>query len=196
MNVEKLGLKGAWLFTPEIHKDTRGDFYEWFKADLIKEVSDLQFDISQANFSESNFGVIRGMHYSLSKLGQAKYLTCTAGKIRDIILDIRINSKTFGRHIVVDLDSKFRKSVLIPSGLAHGFLSLANNSRVCYLQTSNFDPDYEFSIFPLDPSLQIEWNFPAESMIISDRDRNSPTFKTLKEQNLLPELVMNDLKDK
>jgi len=187
--MEELGIEGAWLFTPEIHKDDRGNFCEWFRADLVKEVSGLQFEIPQANFSESNFGVIRGIHFSNSKLGQAKYITCLTGKIKDVIVDVRVNSITFGQHIVIELDSANRKSILIQSGLAHGFLSLENNSRVCYLQTSEYDPEYELSIFPLDPMLGIEWNFPEESMIVSQRDRTSPLLESLKDRSLLPKFI-------
>lgn len=189
MTIEELGINGAWLLSPDIFKDNRGEFYEWFRSDLARKATGIDFEVSQANISESQLGVIRGMHFSISKQKQAKYITCIAGRIRDVVLDVRVNSKTFGKHIIVELDSVNRSTILIQSGLAHGFLSLEDNSKVCYLQTSNYDPENEFSIFPLDPSLKIDWNFPLDSVIISERDRSSPVLKSLKDKNILPELL-------
>jgi dTDP-4-dehydrorhamnose 3,5-epimerase len=193
--MEELGIEGAWLFTPEIHKDDRGNFYEWFRRDLAHKATGIDFETSQVNISESQFGVIRGMHYSIAKQKQAKYVTCIAGRIRDVILDVRVNSKTFGKHIIVELDSLSKRSVLIQPGLAHGFLSLENNSRVCYLQTTKYDPQSEFSIFPLDPSLKINWNFPLDSMIIAERDNSAPVLNSLRDKKMLPDSIVEPVID-
>lgn len=102
MQIEPLAITGAWLIKFQTFKDNRGYFREWFKAEEILKEIDVNFSTAQANISSSSKGTLRGIHYSLTKHGQAKYITCVKGKIQDVIVDIRPDSSTFGKWIDLD----------------------------------------------------------------------------------------------
>jgi dTDP-4-dehydrorhamnose 3,5-epimerase len=110
MELKPLGIEGAWLAESPVWSDDRGFFHEWFKSADVKNVTGRDFGIEQANISQSQRGVIRGIHYSLAPQGQAKWITCVNGSIRDVIVDIRPNSPTFGNSVHVDLDGQDGKA--------------------------------------------------------------------------------------
>jgi dTDP-4-dehydrorhamnose 3,5-epimerase len=166
--------------------DERGFFREWFKhADLLKETG-LDFSTAQANISSSRRGVVRGIHYSLTSNGQAKWVTCVSGLIRDVIVDIRPNSPTFGKYEVVELSGTSGRAVLIGAGLGHGFISMADASTVAYLLSSPYSPNEEYEINPLDPEIGIEWLIPSEELIFSPKDLAAPSMQLQMESNHLP----------
>ena len=103
MELEELEINGAWLARSPIHKDERGIFREWFKSDDIKTATGRDFGIEQANISRSSKGTLRGIHYSIAPRGQAKWVTCVSGAIKDVIVDIRPVSPTFGKWVEVEL---------------------------------------------------------------------------------------------
>ena len=102
MELTPLGIEGAWLAESPVWSDDRGFFREWFKSESIKQVVGRDFKVEQANISSSTKGTLRGIHYSLATKGQAKWVTCVSGLIKDVIVDIRPNSKTFGKWIEVE----------------------------------------------------------------------------------------------
>jgi dTDP-4-dehydrorhamnose 3,5-epimerase len=175
MELTSLGIEGVWLAESPVWKDDRGFFREWFKSEDIKNVIGKDFGIQQANISISSLGTIRGLHYSLAVNGQAKWITCVSGLIKDVIVDIRPNSKTFGQWIDVELRGDSGKAVLISEGLGHGFAALMDNSAVAYLVSAPFSPTDEFEINPLDEKIGIDWGLDSGTLIISDKDRNAPT---------------------
>ena len=128
-----LGIESAWLSTSQLHTDNRGNFREWFKAKDLEEQASQKFQVQQANISVSARGVLRGIHYSLAKSGQAKWITCVAGSILEVIIDIRPNSPTYKKWISIELDSMSGQAVLIGAGLGHGFVSLQDGTVVAYL---------------------------------------------------------------
>ena len=136
--------------------------------------------------SKSLKGVVRGIHYSLSTSGQAKLITCLSGKIRDVVVDIREGSPTFGNWIYVDIDSFCGKSLLIEPGLGHGFSVLEENTCVAYLLSSPYSPVDELEIFPLDKTLNINWNIPESEVIISKKDLKAPGLISRQIRNQLP----------
>ena len=103
MRLIPLGIDGAWLVESPVWKDDRGSFREWFKSEAIKSEIGRDFRIEQANTSLSSLGTLRGIHDSMAPLGQAKWITCVAGSIKDVIVDIRPDSNTFGKWIEVIL---------------------------------------------------------------------------------------------
>jgi len=174
MKVIPLDIEGAWLFEAPVYKDNRGSFREWFVSDISKVSKLLNFEVRQANTSISSKGVIRGIHYSKTEDGQSKLVTCTSGSILDAIVDLREDSKSFGKTILVELDASKGRSVFISSGLGHGFQALEEKVAVTYLLDRTYDPTKEFGVNPLDRDLAIQWkNIPV---IISDKDRNAPNF--------------------
>jgi dTDP-4-dehydrorhamnose 3,5-epimerase len=151
-------------------EDERGTFRQWFEYEKILSVAGLDFSVAQANLSESKRGVVRGIHYSVAKVGQAKLVTCVTGKINDFIVDIRPNSETYGKFTSVKLKGGDGQAVLISAGLGHGFISLLEGSTISYLVTSPYSPSEEFAINPLDPEIGIDWGFPVSDLLLSQRD--------------------------
>jgi len=186
MKLSPLGIEGAWLAESPVWSDNRGFFREWFKTEDIQKIIHRDFIVEQANISSSTKGSLRGIHYSLTAKGQAKWVTCVSGLIKDVIVDIRPNSKTFGKWIEVELSGASGNAVLIGEGLGHGFISLADISTVAYLVSSPFSPTEEFEINPLDSSIGINWGLPISKLKISDNDRNAPTLEERKKEGKLP----------
>ena len=175
MDFEELGIKGAWIARSPIHHDNRGTFREWFKPDQLKTASGIDFEVKQANVSNSKKGVIRGIHYSLARNGQGKWVTCTSGSIWDVVVDIRPESPTFRKWIGLELSEGSGESIFVSNGLGHGFVSLQNDSTVVYLLNSEYSPREEFEISPLDADLGITW--PLAELSLSDKDRSAPTLR-------------------
>jgi dTDP-4-dehydrorhamnose 3,5-epimerase len=186
MELTPLGIEGAWLAESSVWSDERGFFREWFKTEDINKATERNFNVEQANISSSTKGTLRGIHYSLAAKGQAKWVTCVSGLIKDVIVDIRPNSKTYGDWIEVELSGSSGNAVLIGEGLGHGFISLADVSTVAYLVSSPFSPTEEFEINPLDPAIAINWGLPLSELKISEKDKNAPTLEERKKEGKLP----------
>jgi dTDP-4-dehydrorhamnose 3,5-epimerase len=186
MKLTPLGIEGVWLAESPVWSDDRGFFREWFKSKDIKNETGRDFGIEQANFSLSSRGTLRGIHYSIAPRGQAKWITCVAGSIKDVIVDIRPDSKSFGRWIEVELRGDSGKAVLISEGLGHGFLALEDNTAVAYLVSTPFSPTHEYEINPLDEKIAINWGMKTSELKISDKDRIAPSLMELKSRDLLP----------
>jgi dTDP-4-dehydrorhamnose 3,5-epimerase len=189
MKLIQLGIPGVWLAESNIFHDDRGNFREWFHYNEIKQQSGIEFLVKQANTSVSNKNVIRGIHYSLFSGGQAKWVTCTNGSLLDVVIDIRQDSPTFLKKIYVELNSKVPTSLLISSGLGHGFLSFQDNTVVTYLLNSEYQPEFEHRILPTDTKLDINWNFQNKNdteYIISNEDKSACTLVEMEKAELLP----------
>jgi dTDP-4-dehydrorhamnose 3,5-epimerase len=177
MKVTPLAIDGAWLIESPIYSDNRGMFREWFKSDFFGENGLPNFDIKQANTSVSSRGVIRGIHYTLEEVGQAKLVTCTAGSILDVVVDLRPNSRNYGSHVSVELFSNEGKSVFISSGLGHGFQALEEFTAVTYLLDKEYSPSKEYGVNPLDKDLAVSWK--PMNFIVSEKDSKAPNFSNL-----------------
>jgi dTDP-4-dehydrorhamnose 3,5-epimerase len=186
MRLTPLGIDGAWLAESPVWSDDRGFFREWFKSEDVKATTGREFEIEQANISLSSAGTLRGIHYSIAPRGQAKWITCVAGSIQDVIVDIRPDSKTFGQWIDVELTGDSGKAVLISEGLGHGFLALEDNTAVAYLVSTPFSPTNEFEINPLDEKIRIKWGMDLSSLKISGKDKIAPTLAERLAEGKLP----------
>ena len=172
-----LGIKGAWIIENKVFQDSRGYFTEWFNKEAFELTAGRELSIAQANLSQSSLGVIRGIHFSKSQIGQAKLISCVFGRIWDVVVDIRRNSPTFRKWISIDLKAGDGKSIFIEEGLGHAFQSIEELSTISYLLSSKYDPKNEFAISPLDKSIGIKW--PISNFTLSDRDANAPTLDEL-----------------
>ena len=186
MELNPLGIEGAWVAESPVWGDERGFFREWFKNSDISRVTGRDFSVAQANISSSARGVVRGIHYSLAEGGQAKWVTCVSGSIRDVIVDIRLSSPTYGKSVVVELSSASGNAVFIGEDLGHAFVSLEDASTVAYLVSSPFSPTDEYEINPLDPELGIEWELPVGELRLSPKDAAAPTMAERAIQGKLP----------
>jgi len=186
MKVRELTVPGAWEFTPQVHTDSRGLFYEWFTDPSFSAFAGHRFDVHQVNCSVSASGVLRGLHFAQVPPSQAKYVTCLHGSVFDVVVDIRVGSPTFGQWDAVVLDARTRRSVYLSEGLGHGFLALEDDSAVTYLCSAGYSPEREHTINALDPALDIAWPAVDGGPIMSDRDRQAPTLAQVQAAGLLP----------
>lgn len=184
MEVRELSIAGAWEFTPRQHSDDRGVFLEWFKAEIFEKTVGHPFELAQANISVSKAGSIRAIHYALVPPGQAKWVTCPAGALRDFVIDIRVGSPTFGQYESAVLDPENRKCLYISEGLGHGFSALKDDTTLAYLCSTPYNPEREHTVSPLDPTLGIDWG--VETPLMSERDMTAPSLAEAEKAGLLP----------
>ncbi|MFE3228068.1 dTDP-4-dehydrorhamnose 3,5-epimerase family protein [Nocardia sp. NPDC059228] len=191
MRIRELSVPGAWEFTPRLHGDERGVFYESFKASEFEKAVGRPFDLLQVNISTSAAGVLRGIHYTENPPGQAKYVTCVRGAFLDVVVDLRRDSPTFGRWDAVVIDDVERKSVFLAEGLGHALLSLEDDSTVNYLCSLEYSPEFDRDLDAFDPDLAIEWpvvgrNGEPLTFVRSDKDAAAPRLADLKLLSRLP----------
>ncbi|WP_097194395.1 dTDP-4-dehydrorhamnose 3,5-epimerase family protein [Blastococcus aggregatus] len=185
METRELAVPDSFAFDLVPHGDERGSFTEWYRADVLSQTVGHPLTLAQANHSVSARGVLRGVHFALVPPGQAKYVYCPAGRVLDVVVDVRVGSPTFGVHDAVVLDSAQPRAVYLAEGLGHAFVSLADGSSLTYLVSSGYDPTREFGIHPLDPALGLPW--PADlEFELSAKDRAAPTLAEAQAQGLLP----------
>ena len=149
--------------------DERGSLKKAIHGD---EIVTLMPNIREVLCTTSQKNVIRGLHYQEDPYQIKKFITCIKGEILDIFVDIRKDSKTYGKHGAQRLTESDSLSVLIPEGFAHGFATLSESSIVVYLQSENFNPEFDRSINPL--SLDIDWR--VDNPIISEKDKTAIKF--------------------
>lgn len=193
MQVEALGIEGAWTFTPKQFGDPRGLFLEWYSEGSFTQATGHGLHLAQTNLSVSAAGVVRGVHFADVPPGQAKYVTCMAGAVLDVVVDIRTGSPTFGSWETVLLDDVDRRAVYLSEGLGHAFMSLADGSTVAYACSTPYAPGREHGVSPLDPDLAIRWPDQDRdgrplSPTLSDKDTAAPSLAQAREQGLLPSL--------
>ena len=176
VKIEQTPLKDSFILTPTIFNDERGSFHETFNDILFKKVSGQKVNFVQYNQSTSSFGVLRGLHYQLGKMAQAKLVRAVEGRILDVVVDMRKESETFGKHFSVILDDISKKQLFIPRGLAHGFITLSPTSKFAYKCDNFYDKNSERGIIYNDATLQLDWHLPNDKFIISEKDLKLPSF--------------------
>jgi dTDP-4-dehydrorhamnose 3,5-epimerase len=185
VEIRPLAVPGSYVLDLVPHGDPRGRFTEWYRADVLAGALGHPLTLAQANHSVSARGVLRGLHFALVPPGQAKYVYCPAGRALDVVVDVRVGSPTFGTSDSVLLDAASPRAVYLGEGLAHAFLSLADDTSVTYLVSSGYDPAREFGVHPLDPELALPW--PADvDLQLSAKDQAAPTLAQAREQGRLP----------
>lgn len=160
------------IIEQDVFTDNRGSFIKLFNRDIFNRQG-LNFKLSESYYSESIKNTIRGMHFQEPPFEHDKIATVIMGKVLDVILDIRKKSLTFGKHFKIELSGENHKSIYIPKGCAHGFLSESDFSIVFYMTSSCYNPQYDKGI--RWDSFGCKW--PADNPIISNRDRLFPAFK-------------------
>ena len=184
MNVEELqttnGLvvQGPLLLVPKVFSDERGFFLEsWNFAqwtEILNRFGQQPSQFVQDNHSFSSKGVLRGLHYQLPPHSQGKLVRCVSGEIFDVAIDLRKSSSTFLKSVAVYLTDKNFKQLWIPSGFAHGFLTISEHAEVLYKTSDFWDPNCERSIMWNDSSLDIDWPSLSKVPICSAKDSDAP----------------------
>lgn len=176
MKFTELELKGAYLIELEKFEDKRGFFARTF---CKKEFSDngLDPELSQISIAfNKKKGTLRGMHYMLPPYKEAKLVRCSRGKIYDVIIDLRPESKTFKKWYSTELSQDMPKMIYLPEGFAHGYQTLAHNTEVIYHMSILFVPEYYTGVRWNDPAFKIKWP-DVKDRIISEKDNSYPDFK-------------------
>lgn len=171
-----------------LRPDDRGVFLESFKADIFESAVGRSFDLRQMNISVSKQGTVRGVHFADVPPGQAKYVQCFAGRILDVVVDIRVGSSTFGQWDAVELDSDSRTGLFISEGLGHAFCALSESVTVGYLCSTPYSPTREHGVHPLDPALELPWPSEFEALL-STKDQAAPLLADAADMGLLPTLA-------
>jgi dTDP-4-dehydrorhamnose 3,5-epimerase len=183
--MERLGIEGAWVYTPRVHHDDRGFFNEWFRGGEFEGDLGYSLDLRQVNCSVSRRGVVRGVHFTDVPPGQAKYVFCPAGAILDVVVDVRAGSPTFMRWEAVRLDDIDRRAVFLEHGLGHAFMALTDNATAVYLCSAGYAPAADHEVNALDPELGIGWPDGAVP-VLSGKDAAAPSLAEALGAGLLP----------
>jgi len=177
MKINKTFIEDLLIIKPPLYKDDRGFFYESYNKKNLDKIIKIAF--VQDNESKSNKGVVRGLHFQLPPFEQAKLVRCVSGKILDVAVDLRINSKTYGKFFSVELSSENNNQLFVPKGFAHGFQVLSETAIVNYKVDNFYNPKSDSGIIWNDKDLSIDWNTDLKP-IISSKDLKLKSFKNLK----------------
>lgn len=167
------GIDGAWTIDQEPHADERGRFArtyvpsEWAAHGITTDLDHI------ATSSNVRAGTLRGMHLQSAPHSEAKTVRCSRGRIFDVVVDVRAGSPGFGRWAGFELDAEAGRSLHLPAGTAHGFLTLEPESEVTYLISASYQPQSASGFRWDDPDVAIAW--PDEPVIMSDRDATLPS---------------------
>ena len=174
MEVIKTSIEGLVVIQPNVYKDERGYFMESFKESFFQK-NFPQIKFLQDNESRSSYGVLRGLHFQKPPFEQTKLVRVIKGKVLDVAVDLRTESKTFGLHEAVILSEENKRQFLIPKGFAHGFLVLSKEAIFSYKVDNYYAPDYDSGISY--KSLNIDWIIPEKDIIISEKDKSLKLLK-------------------
>jgi dTDP-4-dehydrorhamnose 3,5-epimerase len=177
---EATSISGVHLFSPQVHQDDRGLFFESFKPAEVLIETGHDFQVTQVNNSLSAKGVIRGLHFKQNPPGQAKFVSVSQGAIVDVVIDLRRTSSTFLEWKAFELSAENNQSLLIANGIGHAFLALEDSTRVSYLCDTVFEPELEHGINPLAaniPWLEIGKPHGISEFLISHKDASAPALR-------------------
>ena len=177
MKINKTFIEDLLIIEPQLFNDDRGFFYESYNKNKLDEIIKIAF--VQDNESKSNKGVVRGLHFQNPPYAQTKLVRCISGSILDVAVDLRKNSKTYGKSFSVELSSKNNKQLLVPKGFAHGFQVISDEAIVNYKVDDYYTSDSDSGIIWNDRDLSIDWRLDLKPTL-SDKDLKLISFKELK----------------
>ena len=173
---QKTSIEGVYVITPKVYGDKRGYFFESYnKKDFLN--AGINIDFVQDNESKSHRGVLRGLHFQ-KKYPQSKLVRVVKGEVFDVAVDLRKDSKTFGKYESVILSEENQKQFLIPKGFAHGFLVLSDEAKFVYKCDDFYHPEDEGGIIYNDPDININWPF-LDNIELSEKDKKHSSFKEI-----------------
>jgi dTDP-4-dehydrorhamnose 3,5-epimerase len=179
MEIIKTALVDCFVIRPAVFTDARGYFFESFNAQRFNETSGLDVHFVQDNQSFSSYGVLRGLHFQNGEHAQAKLVRVLKGEVLDVAVDLRAGSPTFGQYHSVLLSEENKLQFFVPRGFAHGFVVLSEQAEFFYKCDNYYNKASEGGLHYADPDLNIDWQVPAESLLVSEKDEVLPFLKSL-----------------
>lgn len=188
MNTQITKIEGVQIIKPKVFGDERGFFVESFEKRRYKEVTGQDLDFVQDNISQSKKGVLRGLHFQKEPHAQGKLVSVLSGRVFDVAVDIRKDSPTFGAHESIELIPPYRDKdgqwqwtqFYIAPGLAHGFLTLEDDTLFAYKCTDVYAPESDGGVMWDDPEIGIQWPELNVEIMVSDKDKKHPQLKELR----------------
>lgn len=170
-------IPGLIIIDPVILEDSRGYFFEAYNENLF-QANNIRVTFVQDNQSKSSYGVVRGLHYQRPPYAQSKLVRVLSGAIIDSVLDLRDGSPTFGETFSIELSAENKKQLFIPKGFAHGFSVISEVAEVFYKCDTYYNRESESGILYNDPQLNIDWEIPADRVVVSEKDKLLPPFNS------------------
>jgi len=180
MNFIPTNLSGCFVLEPRVFQDDRGYFMESFNENTFEAGIGEKVHFVQDNQSFSSKGVLRGLHYQTGEHSQAKLVRVLHGEVLDVAVDIRPESPTYGESFSILLSGENQKQLFIPRGFAHGFLVTSETAVFFYKCDNFYNKESEGGLIYNDPALKIDWGFPEDKLIISEKDVILPTLENAK----------------
>ena len=182
MKIEQTKIEGLLIIHPQVFGDDRGWFMESFNhqrfAQVLEELNLPVPTFVQDNHSLSQKGVLRGLHFQKTPYAQGKLVRVVQGRVWDVAVDIRPESKTYGEWVGVELSAENKTMFWIPEGFAHGFIALEDNTQFLYKTTNYYNKESEDAIIWNDPTLAIDWPLnQVDKVLVSEKDQQANQFK-------------------
>lgn len=178
MKMTRTDIEGLVVIEPRVFGDSRGYFFESFsQREFEKEIGHVRF--VQDNESKSSYGVVRGLHFQKPPHTQSKLVRVVKGRVLDVAVDLRRDSKTYGKYFSVELTEDNHLQLFIPKGFAHGFAVLSDEAVFQYKCDEFYAPESEGAIAWNDPDIGVNWQIPEDKVILSEKDKKHPSFKDL-----------------
>lgn len=177
MQVEKTPLKDCLIIKPRVFKDARGSFFESFNQEIFQKETGLEVNFVQDNQSISKKGTLRGFHLQTGDYAQAKLVRVVKGEVMDVVIDLREDSDTFGETYSIILNEQNNHQLFVPRGFGHAFITISEEAVFLYKCDNYYHKASEAGIIYNDKKLNIDWHLPNDQLILSDKDKELPTFE-------------------
>jgi len=178
MQVITTDIEGVFIIEPRVFGDARGYFFESFSARDFARETGIEVNFVQDNESFSRYGVLRGLHFQMPPHAQSKLVRVVQGAVLDIAVDLRSGSPTYGQHVSVELSAENHRQFFLPKGFAHGFSVLSPEVIFQYKCDDYYHPESEGALAWDDPDLAIDWGLPADKVLLSEKDKHHPAFRS------------------
>ncbi len=179
MKIEQTPLQDCYIINDTVFPDSRGYFFESFNARTFEKHTGIKAEFVQDNQSASTYGVLRGLHFQKGEAAQAKLVRVLEGSVLDVAVDLRKYSSTFGKTFSLELTADNHKQLYIPRGFAHGFIVLTDKAVFFYKCDNYYKKEAESGLHYNDPDLKINWQLPADKLVLSDKDKTNPYLKDI-----------------
>lgn len=183
MKITTNAIEGVYVIEPNVFGDSRGYFMESYSKETLAELG-ITNDFVQDNEAFSTKGVLRGLHYQCGQHAQAKLVRVIQGEVLDVIVDVRPESNTYGEHYSIKLSGDNKKQMLVPRGMAHGYIVLSETAIFAYKCDNAYHKESEGGLLYNDPKLEIDWILDPNTYKVSDKDLVLPVFGDHKSINL------------